>query len=154
MKKSTIIILFVVFLGSVLIVGVFGLQSIPYKELVYVKGIEITELTYFDGVSNVSIPAEEIKTNSMGERYISIPYNEGLSVYVNARCTPNDATNKHLRITVESNSTEQIAQVNDQGFIQFNQAGTIIVTMRATDRASAPSVTLRIRVTQPKELSE
>ena len=39
MKKSTILILLIIFLGSVLIVGIFGMQSVPYEQTVYIEEI-------------------------------------------------------------------------------------------------------------------
>ena len=45
MKKSTVLLLTLVFLASILIVGFFGMKSISYKETIYINSITPTEVT-------------------------------------------------------------------------------------------------------------
>ena len=49
MKKSTILILALVFLGSVVVVGIFGMQSVPFNERVYIEKITLSGVTSSTG---------------------------------------------------------------------------------------------------------
>ncbi len=65
MKKSTILVLLIVFLGSVLVVGIFGLASVPYEKIVYVKEIRPTSVTTI----SANAQSLEIKQNEQGYSY-------------------------------------------------------------------------------------
>ena len=49
MKKATILILIAVYLGSIFVVGIFGMKNMPYEEIVPIKTIIPTSVTLSSG---------------------------------------------------------------------------------------------------------
>ncbi len=111
MKKSTVIILLVVFLGSVLIVGIFGMQAVPFEKIIYMDKIEITGIITSDR-QEVSVTYDEVEK----EYRAYINYNpkkvqeqdengnitevEEFEVTIAWDYFPKDATNKTVTVTI------------------------------------------------------
>lgn len=111
MKKSTIIVLLIVFLGSVLIVGIFGMQAVPYEKLVYINTIEVTDIITDDGQK------VNIKYNQEGNYYFAFitynpqrvqrtdengnsTYEEVFEVTIVWDYLPKNATNKNIKVSI------------------------------------------------------
>lgn len=147
MKKSIIILILVVFLGSVFVVGVFGLENVPYNERIYVKEIIPTEVTLS---TNEKV---EIKSNERGY-YILFTYEEGAVVFINYNITPDNASNRKVEITVENSNANSDAELLSNGGIKLNNRGDVKVTFRAVDSGDPPSMTFYIytkRAPKPAE---
>ena len=131
MKKSTIILLLIVFLGSVIIVGVFGMQSVPFEEIVYVKNIVPTSVSTFDG-DRLTIRQRE------GYYYVVVDFQQGLTLYINTRVEPADSTNKELSVTiVNNNAANPIAKIGDDGGIVILRSGDVHLHFSPRDSATA-----------------
>ena len=142
MKKSTILILVIVFLGSVLVVGVFGMQATLWEAPVYVEEIVPTSVATRSGQSL------EIKHNEQGY-FVVASYEEGLTILINTRVSPEDSTNKTLKVTVVNNNdpTNPRAEVGDRNEIIILRSGAIQVQYRAQDKATAAVMNFWIYVT-------
>lgn len=137
MKKSTILIIFVVFLVSIFVVGVFGMKSVPYSEITYVEKIVPTQVTLDNG------SVVEIQENSKGY-YVYVPYKEKRVVMIDYEIVPNDATNRKLDVKIENVNKDSDAEILDNGGIQLNDKGIIIVRYFTTDSVSPKSMVFYI----------
>lgn len=142
MKKSTVLILLIVFLGSVLIVGIFGIKSVPYEQIVYVSNIKFTSVTTMSSNSQTL----EIRTSSSGLQYILLDYEDNLEVLINYEITPADSTNKNIKIIiVNENPDGPIAEITERNTIRFLRKGMLQLRYKAQDSASGPAVDFEIR---------
>ena len=135
MKKSTILIILVVFAASVFVVGFLGIENVPYKEIIYVKEITPTHV-YFGRQAE---EAEIIKDED--GYYVRFPYEEDITVVIDYEITPNDATNRRVSIEIQNLNTDSDATIESSGAITLHNKGPVCVTYRATDSASGPTMT-------------
>ena len=145
MKKSTILILLIVFLGSVIVVGVFGMQANLWEAPVYINEIIPTS------VATISGKSLEIKRNEQdGYYYVRVAYEENLTVLISTRVEPVDSTNKSLKISVTNNNDPENprAEVGERGEIIVRRTGVVKVQYRAQDKATAAVMEFWIYVTQ------
>ena len=142
MKKSTILILFIVFLGSVLIVGVFGMQATFWEAPVYVEQIIPTSVATTSGKSL------EIRQRD-DHYYVVVPYEENLKIFISTRVEPTDSTNKSLKITIVNNNdpSNPRAEVGEKNEIIIYRGGAVQVQYRAQDRATSAVMNFWIYVT-------
>ena len=135
--------LLIVFLGSVLIVGIFGMQSVPFESIVYIKQIKPTSVITSDGKS------VEIKQNSRGEYYAIITYKpyikdgvETFEVSVGYDLEPTDATNKNLKVVILYPTANLPCDplpddmTTWRGTLTFHRAGSVHLRYRAQDSAT------------------
>lgn len=145
MKKSTILIITAVFLISVFVVGIFGLQNVPREDIVYIEKITPTSVTLSNGE-----PSPEIKYSENGYYYVTIPresYQQGMMVMINYEINPTNATNKKLDVTVNNDvSTNSKGVLQENGAIKLEDSGIVVVTYRAQDRTGGATMTFRIRI--------
>lgn len=136
MKKSTILIILVVFAASVFVVGFMGIENVPYVQITYVEQITPTHVYY-----GRSTDEAEIVTNRLGYA-VSFPYEEGMKVKIDYEITPNDATNRDVSIEIRNLNANSDAELDSKGLITLNNSGPVCVTYRATDSASGPTMTI------------
>lgn len=138
MKKSTILIIAVVFAASIFMVGVFGIKNVPYQEIVYVEEIKLTQVM-------TAHNNEEVKVNKddMGY-YIRVPYVKDLTIIVSYEINPYDATNRSVSVTVDKLNNNSDAELSASGAIVLHDSGAIKVTYAATDAPGAPTIVLSI----------
>ena len=132
MKKSTILIIVAVFLISVFVVGIFGMQNVPYNEIIYVEKIVPTSVTLSNGAESPQIKTS--KDNSY--YYIVVPYVQNIVVIINYDVLPNDATNRKLDVEVTNINANSKGSVLENGAILLEDKGVVKVTYRAQDSAS------------------
>lgn len=142
MKKSIIILILVVFLGSVFVVGVFGLENVPYNERIYVKEIIPTEVTLSTN-EKVEI-MKEIDKEGKQVYYIRCVYEEGMRVFVNYNITPDNASNRKVNVTVENVNENSDAELMANGSIKLNDRGIVKITFRAVDSGDPPKMVFYI----------
>ena len=135
MKKSTILVLLIVFLGSVLVVGIFGLRAVSYEKIVYVQEIRPTSVV----TKSANAQELEIKIDPNGY-YVLVPYEEGLEVLINYELTPADCTNKDIKITIVHPDKNPPAIITDRNTIVFTRKGAIHLQYSAQDSASGPTM--------------
>lgn len=137
MKKSTIILIVLVFAVSIFVVGIFGVRSVPYNERIYVTSITPTAVT----LSNDAVVKFEY--NEKGYYEVDVPYEEGLVVVIDYEINPVNATNKTLDIAID-NLNKNSDAVRENGGIKFNNSGVVKVTFRVTDSPDGPSMVFYI----------
>ena len=143
MKKSTVLIMLIIFLGSVLIVGIFGMQSVPYESIVYVKSIVPTSVITSDGQQ------VEIQRNARGEYYAIIDYKpsfkDGVEIFevsVGYNLEPADCTNKNLKVLIVYPTADLPCDplpedlTTWRGALIFHRKGTVHLQYRAQDSAT------------------
>lgn len=153
MKKSTVIILLVVFLGSVLVVGIFGMQAVAWEDIIYLDKIEVTSIITSDG-QDVTIKYNE--TRNFYYAFIDyVPYKaqhadeEGNIVETDAfdvtlvwDYSPKNATNTKVNVTIlEPNvppcdPLTENAQHGRGDPIVFRKAGSVHLRYAAADSAT------------------
>lgn len=137
MKKSTIILIVIVFAVSVFVVGIFGVRSVPYNERIYVTSITPTAIT----LSNDAVTKFEY--NEKGYYEVDVPYEDGVVVVIDYEINPINATNKTLDISID-NLNKNSDAVIENGGIKFNNSGVVKVTYRVTDSPDGPSMVFYI----------
>lgn len=137
MKKSTVLILAVVFIVSVFVVGIFGMKNVPYNQIIYVEEIVLDSVTLSNGKS------VELKKDDSGY-YIRIEYEENLSVIVSYNVSPSNATDRNLNVTVENINKNSDGELQLNGSILLKNKGAVRITYRADDQAGASYVVLTI----------
>lgn len=141
MKKSTVLVLLIVFLGSVLVVGIFGLISVPYEKIVYVKEIRPVSVT------TISENAQtlEIQTDKNGY-YVMLPYEKDLELLINYELNPADCTNKKIKVLIVYPEKNQPATITERNSIKFERKGSIHLQYSAQDSVSCPPMDFWIYV--------
>ncbi len=109
MSKPTILILSIVYLASVLIVGIFGMQVMSFNNVNYIESITINlqEVEFSD--NQIPYILQEDETENPDEKRYTIvcSYSNNLTIFANpiivAKDPTLDATNRNLRITKDNN---------------------------------------------------
>ncbi len=163
MKKSTVIVLLVVFLGSVLVVGIFGMQAVPWQEIVYVDKIEITNILTSSGKD------VDIKYNEKHNYYYAFIYyepvkvtqldEEGNTVEVDAfevtlvwDYSPKNATNNKVKVSIVEPASPPCDPLTDNAKlgrgdpIVFRRAGNVHLRYAAADSATGATLDIWLYV--------
>lgn len=129
MRKATIIIIAAIYVASIVIVGVFGLQA-----LIYVETVSITDI-----ILPTTIEGKEVKPNADGTGYtVVIAYKEDLIIPIEFVPDPVDApATIEVTITYQTGTEESPTAelTHDIGyFLAFRKAGKVTLTFHSTDR--------------------
>lgn len=160
MKKSTVLVLFIVFVGSVLVVGLFGMRSVPVEERIPIEDIYINSIT--TDLTNPKFQGElisKVGDNENGEKEIYLPFEENMTVWVGFRINPADATDKNVEISIlfpndyDPNAPDNFFSMDERYGLTFYAVGSVRLRFRATDQAANNAVTdLWINVVPEKYL--
>lgn len=130
MKKATIIIIAAIYVASIVIVGVFGLQALIYNEMIYIRDFELPD----------EIEGKEVKLATDGKSYtVRLTYRDGLTVPIEFVPIPADATMRNsveVEITYQSGSEESPAAVLEHAngyMLRFLKKGRVTVIIKSTD---------------------
>ena len=128
MKKATVIIIAAIYVASIVIVGVFGLQA-----LIFTESNPIT-----DFILPEQIEGKEVKPTSDGKAYtVIVSYKEDLLIPIEFVPVPADAPAAiEVEITYQTGSAENpTAELqHDIGyFLKFFKKGKVTVVIRSTD---------------------
>lgn len=130
MRKATIIVIAAIYVASIVIVGVFGLQA-----LIYVETVSITDI-----ILPTTIEGKAVSENKNGDTdyKVTITYRDGLIIPIEFVPDPVDApATIEVTITYQTGSEENPTAelTHDIGyFLTFHKKGKIILTFRSTDR--------------------
>lgn len=142
MKKSVLIVIFVIYIASIFFIGLFGMKIELVQEKLYVSKIHITNETCEQ--YTVSYNENEDIT------YITFFYNPDYegdwqdgnnpnTIILSYRVEPADATNKGVTYAYDKNpetGENKYGEVDTTGlgiFVRFKRAGTITVTLLPLD---------------------
>lgn len=155
MKKLTTIALLIIFLLSVVVVGVFGMKNVPYESVVYTKDV-VFKKVYFSNAMSADVVLQEdnvshkVYSANIKINPLEISEESPLEVLVEYEVLPNNATNKSIEITLEERSNDGVTLITDDntGFkkILVTKPVTFTLSYRRLDSASATPVYLEIYV--------
>ena len=135
MKKTTMILIGIIYVASIVIISIFGLKSVVYNEVIPVT--EITCLNETDEKTEVSV--------QNGQKIIKIKYTEpgdeetltGTMVQLSWRTLPDNASNKDVKFVY--NTSQDVAtfikdeQGKELGLILFTGKVMLNIKIMATD---------------------
>ena len=114
MKKSVVILIALIYVASIALVGFLGLKANTYNEVVYVESIEI--------LSSYSVDRHT------GDKFITfMPQGDERSIQINARCLPDDASDKNIVFTLDKTCT--VATVDGNGLLTFVEDVSVPVSV-------------------------
>ena len=135
MRKSTVIIIAIVYLAAIVVVSMFGLKAKIFKEVIPVTSVECVNTT----------DEKSIVEKSNGKTIINIKYEgpgdpttlEGTMVQLYYRVLPDNASNKRVKYVYNENLTriQFVADENGNqlGLVLFSGIGIFNVRIMATD---------------------
>lgn len=94
MKKSTIFLLILVYIVSFIIVGLFGIQTRAYDEIIYVESIKLKAVNSENIVEKYDKPTETYKFTTY--------YTEGLVVQLKAEVLPANTTYSEVKVSQDT----------------------------------------------------
>ena len=130
MRKATIIIIAAIYVASIVIVGVFGLQALIYNE-----SQPITDFIFPS-----QIEGKDVKLTSDGKGYtVVISYRDDLYIPIEFTPVPADSPSEvEVYISYQSGTEEHpTAELqHDIGyFLKFFKKGKVTITVRSTDNS-------------------
>ncbi len=151
MTKPTILILIIVYLASVLIVGIFGMQIMSFNNINYIDSITLTEDNDHFELSHKDYLLK-FKENQKG--LDAIPYYEyilllDLKVGMTVKLTPIikavdstlDPTNKELDVNISySKEIDKGCITYANGIFTINKAGDATITYKSKDNSNKKMV--------------
>lgn len=125
MKKSTIFLLILVYIVSFIIVGLFGIQTRAYDELIYVEGINLKAV-------NSENVTEKYDTEEKMYKFFAY-YEEGLVIQLKAEVLPANTTYTEVKVNVDTDLAT--FEVIEKVFINITvlEAGPIEFDVLSTD---------------------
>lgn len=130
MKKATVIVIAAIYVASIVIVGVFGLQALAYNETIYIEDFTLPQ----------TINGSEVKSTTDGKGYtVRIKYEKDLVVPIEFVPVPADATyrnNVTVTITSQSGNEENPTAILEHAngyMLKFLKVGRVTVRIASTD---------------------
>lgn len=112
MKKSVIFMIGIVFVIAVMIVGIFGVQSTVYDQIVSIEKVSVSGFAL-----DLSSPLTATKSSSLDNTYITtLNYQENLTGVILYEATPNNATNRAVDFKI---GNDKYGSVSNLGVVTF-----------------------------------
>lgn len=134
MKKSVVLLISLVYIISVVIVGILGLQMRVYDEVIYVTDINCIIKNHEDDT------IENYLSDGRTYDYACyIPYDLNLKVEIQSNVIPDNATKSHVDYSIEGPSSENVELTkyddNNLAILTFLEGGNnfLIVHVKSTD---------------------
>lgn len=117
MKKSVIILILIIYIGSIVFVGFFGMKMVSYNPTVIPEKIEC-----INEDMRLVVPNDESGQPVEAEAYKSVRlrWEEGLQYQLKWRVYPDNASQKAQFIY-----TSDIATIDENGLVTFTKRGTL-----------------------------
>ena len=117
MKKSVIILILIIYIGSIVFVGFFGMKMVSYNPTVQPERIEC-----INSDMKLVVPNDENGQPVESESYKSVRlrWEEGLQYQLEWRVYPDNASQKAQFIY-----TSEIATIDENGLVTFSKHGTL-----------------------------
>ena len=139
MKKSVFLIILIIYVASILFIGLFGMEIALFDQKLYVSDIVVTN------ESNDLYSVYESESDQI--TYITFFYNKDYdgdwqsghnpnTVILSYRVVPEDATNRRVSFSCDTNyegGTNPYGEVTENGVVRFKRAGSITVTITSLD---------------------
>ncbi len=154
MTKPTILILAIVYVASVLIVGIFGMQIMSFNNINYIASITLTKdndhMEFSHNKDKLEF-YEAIKGQDgtpYQEYYLLFPCKEGMTIKITPiikAVNPNlDATNKELDVNIFFDDGFENCLTYSNGVFTVNKAGNATVTYKSKDNSNKKMVVVFI----------
>lgn len=147
MTKPTVLILVVVYLASILIVGVFGMQIMSFNNVNYIESITLSEDRIDVGNAKKLFEEEYVEEGTPYWKYnLTVQYKEGLQIIINPKITAQnheeDASNPKLKVVVSYQEGLEgcITYNEDDNVFTVNKKGVMYVTYWAQDNSDQKMV--------------
>ncbi len=134
MKKSVVLLISLVYIISVVIVGILGLQMRVYDEVIYVTDINCIIKNHEDDIS------EDVQVGDITyDYYCYIPYEVNLQLEIQSNVIPDNATKSHVDYSIEGSSSENVELTkyddNNLAILTFLEggAGALTIYVKSTD---------------------
>ncbi len=153
MKKLTTIALAVLFLLSIIIVGIFGMKSVPYNEIIYTKELVFNNVYAAHSVMEIGdVTVKKNKPDDLDDTgYYAvirvdalelISEKNPLTVMVDYQILPADATQKEVDITVVDGADHVVI---DNGRMTVTKAVNFRLSYRRLDSTGSKVMYLQVR---------
>lgn len=146
MKKSTIILIAAIYVASIVIVGVFGLQALSFSEKVYIKDITFVDHVDDDGtVHYLQIGGKEVKPKSNGKGFIVVLNLDDIKntpLSINYNISPMDATITTVEVSDDTEggaaAYARLEKTTLGGYlVTFTDKGQIDIRLSSVDGSKA-----------------
>lgn len=147
MTKPTVLILVVVYLASILIVGIFGMQIMSFNNVNYIESITLSEDRIEIGEVRSQLGSTFVEE---GEGYweynLLVEYKEGLRFIINPKITARnpeeDATNPELKVEIsyQEGLEDCITYNKEDNVFTVNKKGIMFVDYWAQDNSNKKMV--------------
>ena len=134
MKKSTLIMIAIVYIASIVVISIFGMKSVVYNEVIPVTKIEClnqsddkTQVEYDGDIKVISV---EYKKPGNAENLT------GTMVQLSWRVLPDNASNKKVKFVRNQNSRAEFVKDeagNEVGLILFTGKVVLNIKIMSTD---------------------
>ena len=143
MKKSTVLLLALIFVASILVVGFFGMKSLSYRETIYIKSITPTRITLSTDEQ------KDIVADGDDKYYVRVTYEQGMIVIVDYSVNPaNNTFGSKTRIEIvscTSKTPNAVEIVPERGCtFRINEKCAFTIKVTALDKAGGASFTMEI----------
>ncbi len=154
MKKSTIIVLVIVYIVSFFLVGLLGQAVRAYDPVVYPESIVLVEP---DGIATVQTDVKDPNNSSkiLYDYYFVVnPYQHGMSVTIKATVKPDNTSFPNVSyIKDESNDTFNLVTKasdpsveNNYAVITLNEDPDPVLTAKFTVSTQTPGTQIKLKV--------
>ena len=151
MKKSTILILVIVYIVSFFLIGLLGQAVRAYDPVVYPESIELVEP---DHTATVMRDVEDPGKPNYDYYFIVNPYREGMSITLKATVKPDNTSFPNVNfIRDASNTTFNLLTSMDDSSIEtnfvvvtLNEAPSPYLTARFTVSTQTPGTAIKLKV--------
>lgn len=135
MSKPTILILSIVYLISILIVGIFGMQIMSFNKVNYIESISLSEKDVSFSDSNCYL--DFIANDETSEYTIVYQYKKGLTIEITLTFKGKDPTSDptNMNLTVSSDTTNDSITYSN-GKFTINSPDTVIFTFYSQDHSN------------------
>lgn len=130
MKKSTVLLVALIYVISFLIVGIFGISVRGYHNNVYVESIKITDPD--NGAAGLVVKEPDLETE---DYYFFVRYKTDLTVRVEARVLPDNTTFPEVNYSWDLEQGVFTLEKVDKIYavVHFNKKGSARFVAESTD---------------------
>lgn len=154
MKKSVILLIFIIYIASIAVVGFYGIKIKVYDEKVMVEDIICENLSEFGGsdcaksdITYLRDLYEKDKVNYYAYKKYSDDYaTAGFVIHVQFAVLPREATQKGIEYSSEQTDRYTVTDNGDgSATITIYKKGSVVFYVTAQDKAAA-SIVKKVRI--------
>ncbi len=145
MSKPTILILLIVYVSSILIVGIFGVQIMSFNNINYVDAITLEKqnVTFSKNKDTLSFISQNVSDTAIPYMRYTLVFEYANNQTINvtpkivAKNPSLDPTNKELAVTLTYSQDAYLDCITyENALFKVNRPGAVTVTYRAQDHSN------------------